>query len=329
MENSNKDSTDWILDIVCCPECGSDLQTGSNPSRISCQSHNCDFCTSREGPFLDLLPEKLDRFQKAENQIRSKSIESLEITFDRLEKSDLKTLNLVDIITDFRFTSQFRFFRDYFFPRHRLSGRGLEIGGAAGQQSGFIRLFYPDTEVVTSDIAPINMAVALELAELLRFRTDYFVLANAERLPFKPDSFDFLFSSGMLHHLGNPVQGILAAKSALKPGGKWYIVNELSIGSLPRLFWNSRYGQKGRWGIQAGVHEKSYRLTEWKQMFEENGFSICEIHFHRVAQHKLLSWPRAAYYAFISRLPELFIRLGLPCEVNFVLEKPAMEKIPV
>jgi len=49
----------------------------------------------------------------------------------------------------------------------------------------------------------INLKPGIELAELLSFETDYFVLADAERLPFKPESFDFFCSSGVLQQLGN------------------------------------------------------------------------------------------------------------------------------
>ena len=317
------ETKDWIREVICCPECGGCLEAKLDDNKLICTTENCDYSAERDGTFLNLLPNKLNDFQKAENEIHQKRIKDLEKRFlKNLGVDNFATLNLLNTTTSYRFTSQFHFFRDYFVQKHQLSGRGLELGGAACHQSGFIRLFYPETEMVTSDVAPINTTLARKLATYLNFETDYFVLADAERLAFQPNSFDFIFSSGMLHHLGDIKKGLLSARSALKPGGKWYIINELAIGSLPRLYWNSRFGQKGKWASKAGIHEKSYRLGEWKQIFREAGFELEEIHFHRTPSHKLVSWSRAAYYSLISKIPVSIIKMGLPCEVNFVLEKP-------
>jgi hypothetical protein len=130
-----------------------------------------------------------------------------------------------------------------------------------------------------------------------------------------------MFSSGMLHHLGDIQRALAGGYALLKPGGRWYIVNELSIGSIARSFWNSSWGEKGKWAEKTGIRENSYTLREWLHFFEQQNFQILEVHFHRNTKHKLLNWSRAAYYAFISKLPSLFMKMGVPCEVNFVLEK--------
>jgi ubiquinone/menaquinone biosynthesis C-methylase UbiE len=228
---------------------------------------------------------------------------------------------LLNQITYYAFTSQYFYFRDDFSKRYQLEGRGLEIGGALGQMSGFIKLFYPATQMVTSDVAPFNLELGMELADLLGFETDYFVMADAERLPFKPETFDFICSSGMLHHLGNLPLALQKGRAVLRAGGRWYIINELGIGSLPRLIWNSQLGQKGRWADDTGIRENSYTLKEWQAFFRNQGFRIVEQRYHRNPKHKLLSWPRAFYYAVIARLPVWMIKLGIPSEVNFVLEK--------
>lgn len=228
---------------------------------------------------------------------------------------------LLNQITYYAFTSQYFYFRDDFSKRYRLEGRGLEIGGALGQMSGFIKLFYPATQMVTSDVAPFNLELGMELADLLGFETDYFVMADAERLPFKPETFDFICSSGMLHHLGNLPLALQKGRAVLRAGGRWYIINELGIGSLPRLIWNSQLGQKGRWADDTGIRENSYTLKEWQAFFSNQGFRIVEQRYHRNPKHKLLSWPRAFYYAVIAKLPVWMIELGIPSEVNFVLEK--------
>ena len=235
--------------------------------------------------------------------------------------SQQETFTILNVIQYYSFTSQYYFFRDYFSKKYQLEGRGLEIGGATGQGSAFIRLFFPDTQMIASDVAPVNVELAEKIAQRLGFETDYFVMADAERLPFKPDSFDFMYSSGMLHHLSDLRKALRQGYKALKPGAKWYVVNELSIGSLARTLWNGRFGQKGKWAQETGILEQSYTLKEWLQVFASEHFLVREVYFHRNPRHKLESWQRALYYAFISRLPKTIIELGIPCEVNFVLQK--------
>lgn len=311
----------WIWDLLACPECGSPLVEDPANGQAVCTHAACGFKATYRGRRFDLLPRELDQHQRAEHDWRAAHYARLRRSVPQMSAPQFTSFKLLDMLTYYSFTSQFSFFRDYFAKKYHLQGRGLEVGGASGQLSGLVKLFYPATEMITSDVAPVNVTMAEELAAFVHFTTDYFVLADAERLPFRPTSFDFLCSSGMLHHLGDMGRALAQGQKLLKPGGRWYIVNELSIGALPRLFWNSRLGQKGQWAHQTGIRERSYTLTEWRKAFVQHGFRIVDQHFHRNPKHKLLSWPRALYYATIAKLPAGFIRAGLPCEVNFVLEK--------
>ncbi len=311
----------WIWDLLACPECGGALVADAADGQAVCTNAACGFRSVYTGRRFNLLPRALDQHQQAEHDWRAAHYARLRRTVPQMSAAQFKAFRLLDALTYYSFTSQFAFFRDYFAKRYRLQGYGLEIGGASGQFSGFIKLFYPATKLITSDVAPVNVTMAEELSDFAHFDTDYFVMADAERLPFRPGSFDFLCSSGMLHHLGDLGRALAQGHRLLKPGGRWYIVNELSIGALPRLFWNSRLGQKGQWAHKTGIRENSYTLAEWRSAFTSQGFRIVDQHFHRDPKHKLLSWPRALYYAAIAKLPEVLIRAGIPCEVNFVLEK--------
>jgi len=315
------DQPDWIWDIICCPECGGQLQPGRQNDQIYCSNPACDFTSHREGRLLDLLPKALDQHQQAENAFREGINRQRAEQVSQMNADQARRYRLLNQITYYAFTSQYFYFRDDFSKQYALQGRGLEIGGAMGQLSGFVKLFYPETQMVTSDVAPFNITLGIDLADLLGFETNYFVMADAERLPFKPESFDFLCSSGMLHHLGNLPRALQKGYEVLKPGGRWYIINELAIGRMPRAIWNSHLGQKGRWADDTGIRENSYTLKEWRTFFESQGFGIVEQRFHRNPKHKLLSWPRSFYYALIARLPVWMIKMGIPSEVNFVLER--------
>lgn len=313
--------SDWLWDIIACPECASALGHGSGRGEIRCTDPQCDYGSKHVGRLFDLLPKKLDRFQMAEHDFRVDIIQERAQSVSHLQEGQYTIFELLNVITFHSFTSQYAFFRDHFVKAYQLSGRGLEIGGATGQLSGFIKLFYPETEMVTSDVAPVNVETAVEMAKFLNFETDYFVMADAERLPFFPDSFDFLASSGMLHHVGNLAKTLSQGHAVLKPGGRWYVMNELSIGSIPRMYWNSRWGEKGKWGRSTGIHEYSYTYREWRDHLEKAGFQIAEDYFNRNPKHKLQSWSRALYYALIEKAPLALLKAGVPCEINFVLIK--------
>ncbi len=312
---------DWLWSIIICPECGGTLERGEAGGRCVCVNPRCGYSSEQRGRLFNLLPKRLDRQQVAENDFRKHGLEKLEHLVPAMTESQRATLITLDIATQYLFTSQYAFFRDEFVRAHVLHGRGLEIGAAAGYGSGFVKLFYPGTAMVTSDVAPVNVELAEKLSRQLHFATDYFVMADAQKLPFAPNSFDFMFSSGMLHHLGDLPRALTSAYTVLKPGGRWYVINELSIGSIPRAYWNSRWGAKGKWARLAGIRENSYTFKEWMRFLEAAKFTVADVHFHTNPNHKLLNWSHAAYYALISRLPPAVLRLGLPCEVNFVLEK--------
>jgi len=89
----------------------------------------------------------------------------------------------------------------------------------------------------------------------------------------------------MLHHLGNLERALQQGYSRLKPKGLWYIINELSIGTIPKLYWNSKWGEKDQQALRTGINENSYTLKEWTHYFEAAGFRIVETNFHRNPNH--------------------------------------------
>ena len=313
---------DWLPDIIVCPECGGPLSFDKTDSGwITCPNDACQYSSRRAGRVCNLLPRRLDEFQQAENDFRLEIYDKYAAASPSVSEAQLGTFQLLNILCYHTVTSQYFFFRDFFSRKHQLKGRGLEIGGGTGQASGFIKLFYPGTEMVTSDVAPVNMHLAQEMAVRLCLGTDYFVMADAERLPFAKHSFDFLFCSSMLHHLGNLDRALQQGRSVLRDGGTWYVINELSLGAALRLYWNSSLGTKGKLGRLWRVHENSYTFREWTSAFERNGLAVVDVHFPRNPKHKLLNWQRGLYYVVLSHLPVGLLRMGVPCEVNFVLRK--------
>ena len=78
------------------------------------------------------------------------------------------------------------------------SGKVLEIGSGGG----FIKDIF--SEVITSDIKPIN---------------NVDMVINAEKLPFEDDSLDAIFAVHVIHHIPDIDKFLNEAKRVLKPGG--------------------------------------------------------------------------------------------------------------
>ncbi|MGA2879580.1 MAG: methyltransferase domain-containing protein [Bryobacteraceae bacterium] len=76
-------------------------------------------------------------------------------------------------------------------PRERFSV--LDIGAASGDMGAAIRRRYPRAEVTSLDYKGDHLAQAAEPK----------LVADAFSLPFRPSSFDFVFSSLFLHHFTN------------------------------------------------------------------------------------------------------------------------------
>lgn len=88
------------------------------------------------------------------------------------------------------------------------TGFGLDLGSASGRNSTYLRS--KGLDVVSVDIA---------MSQLCRVGDAKNVCADACKLPFKKDVFDFALCSELLEHLTNPLHCVLEAHRVLKSGG--------------------------------------------------------------------------------------------------------------
>ena len=85
-------------------------------------------------------------------------------------------------------------------------------GGGQGEHLRFLSGF--PTEYYSLDLRPVNLSKKSE------FRNVVFVQGDAERLPFEDEFFDRVFSTCLLHHVGDPLQVMNEARRVTKPGGE-------------------------------------------------------------------------------------------------------------
>jgi ubiquinone/menaquinone biosynthesis C-methylase UbiE len=105
-----------------------------------------------------------------------------------------------------------------------LRGRGgklLEIGSGIGVDS--VQLAKAGFEVTAVDLTEAAIEVARRFAAERNVSID-FRIANAERLDFADESFDVVYSFGVLHHTPDIEKAVGEVHRVLKPGGKAYIM---------------------------------------------------------------------------------------------------------
>jgi len=101
-----------------------------------------------------------------------------------------------------------------------LTGRKvLDAGCGSGRYSQALSS-YGASEVVGVDFSPENIRNAVAInSRYVKSESVSFELADIRKLPFPDDSFDVVFSNGVVHHLPDPSAGVTELLRVLKPGG--------------------------------------------------------------------------------------------------------------
>lgn len=123
-------------------------------------------------------------------------------------------------IEERRYTAHYNL-RDLFASLQGSSGRLLEIGCGIGVDS--IQLAKAGFDVTAVDLTENALEVARQFAQQRDVTID-FRLGNAEALDFADDTFDAVYSFGVLHHTPDIEKAISEVRRVLRPGGKAYIM---------------------------------------------------------------------------------------------------------
>ena len=90
--------------------------------------------------------------------------------------------------------------------------------------------------VIGIDLGEIGIEIGEKRSKDLNLKNIQFIKKNILELPFEDQTFDFVFSKGVLHHTGQLVKGLNEFQRVLKLGGNGFLYLYGSGG----LFWNSR-----------------------------------------------------------------------------------------
>lgn len=113
--------------------------------------------------------------------------------------------------------------------------RILDAGCGTGVGTEYLAHLNLQAEVVAIDLSPGALAVAKERCQRSGAGRVEFHNLSLSQVDQLPGVFDLINCVGVLHHLGDPVQGIQALASKLAPGGLMHIFV---------------YGELGRWEIR-------------------------------------------------------------------------------
>lgn len=161
-------------------------------------------------------------------------------------------------------------------PLNELKGkRVLEIGPGAGAHSALFSKY--GASMVSIDITPERvMATGRKLA-LIEGGEGRAYQADAENLPFRDNSFDIVYSNGVLHHSEDTKACIDEVYRVLRPGGKTVLMLYSRHSSiywlqvLPRAIMT---GEFFRWPEAQWIG----RLTEGKPQYGETRNPITRVY---------------------------------------------------
>lgn len=107
-------------------------------------------------------------------------------------------------------------------PRSVLRGKALDAGCGGGRYT--VALKRLGFERVTGlDISQEMIRDARRRMRALSISGIHFIPGSALKLPFKENSFDFVFSNGVLHHTTSWKRGVAELLRVLKPGGAGFL----------------------------------------------------------------------------------------------------------
>jgi ubiquinone/menaquinone biosynthesis C-methylase UbiE len=163
--------------------------------------------------------------------------------------------------------------------RRVQSGRILEIGPGPGYIAIEIAKLLPGVEVVGLDVSPTMVEIASRNAEEVGVADRVsFRLGNAAQMPFPAESFDFVVSSGSLHHWKEPIRIFNEVYRVLKDGGE-ALIGDLRRDAPRELKDELAAGIDSwlmRWGLRHSFSEAHTR-DELLEMLAQTSFSDYEV----------------------------------------------------
>jgi ubiquinone/menaquinone biosynthesis C-methylase UbiE len=181
--------------------------------------------------------------------------------------------------------------------------RVLEIG--VGMGADYLEWLKAGAAATGVDLSAASIERARQRCLLAGYQPDLRV-ADAENLPFNNDSFDVVYSYGVMHHSPDTAQCIREARRVLKPGGRARIMIYHHPSVTGTMLW-LRYGLLRGKSLRQSAFEhlespgtKTYTQAEARSLMSE--FREVEIRVVFGAGDLLLHQPSARFQSAFYRL---------------------------
>ncbi len=181
--------------------------------------------------------------------------------------------------------------------------RVLEIG--VGMGADYLEWLKAGAQATGVDLSTASIVRARQRCLMAGYQADLRV-ADAERLPFPDNSFDVVYSYGVMHHSPNAPQCVREALRVLKPGGQARIMVYHHPSLTGAMLW-LRYGIAGMKSLRQTVFNhlespgtKTYTHEEARQLMA--GFRDVKMRLVFSPGDLLLNQPSARFQSPLYRL---------------------------
>ena len=226
------------LNKIICPACKSSNLKGygeMQEGKITCNDCGAEYSLRNDlGFLLNQDSSKVD-IQEFWGELYKAAYSNHENITDAEEfKKDLDKLEQLFITKNHLAVNEM--------PIENLSGKKvLEIGPGAGAHSSLFA--YKGAKMTAVDITPDRAVSTSRKLKLLSDEKEHFVFnADSESLPFEDNSFDIVYSNGVLHHTNDTEKAISEVYRVLKPGGSAVI---MLYAKHSYLYWVNLFLLKG------------------------------------------------------------------------------------
>lgn len=142
----------------------------------------------------------------------------------------------------------------------------LDVGCASGYMVSEISIYFPDARYTGIDSYDKAINHGKKSYPHIKF-----LVADAEKLPFKKEEFDLLICYETIEHVTNPLQALIEMKRVLKKNGN--LVLTMDSGSLLfRIVWFVWENTKGK--VWKGAHLHPFNHEELARIIKKAGFKI-------------------------------------------------------
>lgn len=193
-------------DLWICPACAGSLRTRQDNTAIECAGCARTFAVDNGIPLL-FCPTEWTGKEDVTDLVKSFYEETPFPNYDDLDSPE-----------SLRLKAERGVFARLLADQLPFGAKILEAGCGTGQLSNFLGLTW-GRSVFATDMCLNSLRLGHGFKARFQIENVTFLQMNLFKPVFKPESFDFVISNGVLHHTGDPFLAFDTLVKCLKPGG--------------------------------------------------------------------------------------------------------------